>query len=106
MVPFNSFSEFNKAEGGDVWFALDESRSKERQPGVDSFALFAFGSFRGLPKVLEPRQSGHAPADTLDGFAAIRNSRLRISLRNYKVPNGKLNVTVGTAASRPFLEDC
>jgi len=25
-VPFTSFSEFNKAEGGDVWFALDESR--------------------------------------------------------------------------------
>jgi len=26
VVPFTSFSEFNKAEGGDVWFALDESR--------------------------------------------------------------------------------
>jgi putative SOS response-associated peptidase YedK len=26
FVPFNSFSEFNKAEGGDIWFALDESR--------------------------------------------------------------------------------
>ena len=26
VVPFNSFSEFNKAEGGDIWFALDESR--------------------------------------------------------------------------------
>ena len=26
MVPFNSFSEFNKAEGGDIWLALDESR--------------------------------------------------------------------------------
>jgi putative SOS response-associated peptidase YedK len=26
VVPFNSFSEFNKAEGGDVWFARDESR--------------------------------------------------------------------------------
>lgn len=24
--PFNSFSEFNKAEGGDIWFGLDESR--------------------------------------------------------------------------------
>jgi putative SOS response-associated peptidase YedK len=22
VVPFNSFSEFNKAEGGDIWFAL------------------------------------------------------------------------------------
>jgi putative SOS response-associated peptidase YedK len=26
LVPFSSFSEFNKAEGGDIWFALDESR--------------------------------------------------------------------------------
>ncbi|MET3909980.1 hypothetical protein ABID59_004337 [Bradyrhizobium sp. S3.3.6] len=26
MVPFNSFSEFNKAEGGDIWFARDETR--------------------------------------------------------------------------------
>jgi hypothetical protein len=57
-------------------------------------------------------RSGHAPADTLDGFGAIRNSGLRISLRNYKVPNGKLNVTVGkrspilNSCQRPFLEDC
>src|SRR3954470_21202456 len=26
VVPFTSFSEFNKAAGGDVWFAFDESR--------------------------------------------------------------------------------
>jgi putative SOS response-associated peptidase YedK len=26
VVPFNSFSEFNNAEGGDIWFALDETR--------------------------------------------------------------------------------
>ena len=26
VVPFTSFSEFNKAEGGDIWFALDEAR--------------------------------------------------------------------------------
>jgi putative SOS response-associated peptidase YedK len=26
VVPLTSFSEFNKAEGGDIWFALDESR--------------------------------------------------------------------------------
>jgi putative SOS response-associated peptidase YedK len=25
-VPFNSFSEFNKAEGGDIWFAFDQTR--------------------------------------------------------------------------------
>lgn len=26
VVPFNSFSEFNKQEGGDIWFAFDENR--------------------------------------------------------------------------------
>jgi hypothetical protein len=26
VVPFNSFSEFSKPHGGDVWFALDETR--------------------------------------------------------------------------------
>jgi putative SOS response-associated peptidase YedK len=26
VVPLNSFSEFNKAEGGDIWFAPDETR--------------------------------------------------------------------------------
>jgi putative SOS response-associated peptidase YedK len=26
LVPFNSFSEFNKAMGGNVWFAFDDSR--------------------------------------------------------------------------------
>lgn len=25
-MPFNSFSEFNKTEGGDIWFALDDTR--------------------------------------------------------------------------------
>ena len=27
VVPFTSFSEFNKAKGGDIWFAFDDSRS-------------------------------------------------------------------------------
>jgi putative SOS response-associated peptidase YedK len=26
VVPFNSFSEFKKEEGGDIWFAFDDSR--------------------------------------------------------------------------------
>lgn len=26
LVPFTSFSEFNKVEGGDIWFALDDTR--------------------------------------------------------------------------------
>jgi putative SOS response-associated peptidase YedK len=31
VVPINSFSEFNKAEGGDIWFALDETRRHFRR---------------------------------------------------------------------------
>jgi len=34
VVPFNSFSEFNKAEGGDIWFALDETRPLARFAGI------------------------------------------------------------------------
>jgi hypothetical protein len=26
VVPFNSLSELNKAESGDIWLAIDESR--------------------------------------------------------------------------------
>jgi hypothetical protein len=26
VVPFNSFSEFNEADGGGIWFALEETR--------------------------------------------------------------------------------
>jgi putative SOS response-associated peptidase YedK len=26
VVPLTSFNEFNKAEGGDIWFAFEESR--------------------------------------------------------------------------------
>lgn len=32
VVPFNSFSEFKRAEGGDVWFALDETRRLAASP--------------------------------------------------------------------------
>lgn len=34
VVPFTSFSEFNKAEGGDIWFALDESRPLAAFAGI------------------------------------------------------------------------
>ena len=40
VVLFNSFSEFNKVEGGDIWFALDDIHS--------SPASLAYGS-TGLP---------------------------------------------------------
>jgi hypothetical protein len=49
-------------------------------------------------------RSGYAPADILDGFAAIRNSGLRIALRSYKAPNGNLNVTGGKRS--PILNSC
>jgi hypothetical protein len=34
VVPFNSFSEFNKGEHGDVWLALDEMRRLARIAGI------------------------------------------------------------------------
>ena len=33
VVPFTSFSEFNKAEGGDVWLAVSEDRPSLHLPG-------------------------------------------------------------------------
>ena len=32
LVPLNSFSEFKKAEGGDIWFAIDETRPSPASP--------------------------------------------------------------------------
>lgn len=34
VVPFTSFSEFNKVEGGDVWFALDRTRPLAAFAGI------------------------------------------------------------------------
>lgn len=34
VVPFTSFSEFNRAEGGDIWFALDETRPLAAFAGI------------------------------------------------------------------------
>jgi putative SOS response-associated peptidase YedK len=34
IVPFTSFSEFNKAAGGDIWFALDEARPLAAFAGI------------------------------------------------------------------------
>lgn len=57
LVPVTSFSEFNREEGGDVWFALDESRPlacfagiwlprwtgvRKLRTGVETVDLFAF----------------------------------------------------------------
>ena len=57
LVPFTSFSEFNKAAGGNVWFAFDESRPltcfagiwmpnwtgvRKIKTGVETADLYAF----------------------------------------------------------------
>lgn len=34
VVPFTSFSEFNMTEGGDIWFALDDSRPLAAFAGI------------------------------------------------------------------------
>lgn len=57
LVPFTSFSEFNKSEGGDIWFALGEDRPtaffagiyvpqwesvRKIKTGLETIDLFAF----------------------------------------------------------------
>ena len=49
MVPFNSFSEFNKAEGGDIWFALDETRPLACFPASGQIGLPCGRSERARP---------------------------------------------------------
>jgi putative SOS response-associated peptidase YedK len=34
VLPFTSFSEFNKAQGGDIWFAFDETRPLAKFAGL------------------------------------------------------------------------
>lgn len=46
VVPFTSFSEFNKAEGGDIWFAFDESRPLACFAGI-------WANWRSVRKVKE-----------------------------------------------------
>jgi len=66
----------------------------QRQPDVGPTAW----------ECLQVTRCGHAPADTLDGCCDRRNSGLRISLRNYKVSNGKQNVTAGKRS--PIFNNC
>lgn len=47
VVPFNSFSEFNKAAGGDIWFALDETRPLCRRSPRSGSARTSSSSSRG-----------------------------------------------------------
>lgn len=57
LVPFNAFSEFNKAHGGDVWFALNDNRP------LACFAGIKVEGWRSVRKVKE----GEVEAD-LYGF--------------------------------------
>jgi putative SOS response-associated peptidase YedK len=47
VVPFTSFSEFNKAEGGDIWFAFDETRP------LNFFAGIWVSKWKSVRKVKE-----------------------------------------------------
>jgi putative SOS response-associated peptidase YedK len=64
VVAFNSFSEFNKPEGGDIWFALDETRPSPASPasgrtgrpsGRSRKARPPMTSTRSSPRSLTPR---------------------------------------------------
>jgi putative SOS response-associated peptidase YedK len=47
IVPMSSFSEFNRDAGGDIWFALDESRPLVCFAGIPAPALDSPGTFAG-----------------------------------------------------------
>ena len=55
VVPFNSFSEFNKAEGGDIWFALDESRPSPASPASGPTGRPSGRSRRAKPSTISTR---------------------------------------------------
>ena len=57
VVPFNSFSEFNKAEGGDIWFALDESRPLACFAGIWTNWTSVRKSGRARPRTTSSRSS-------------------------------------------------
>jgi hypothetical protein len=61
VVPFSSFSEFNKAEGGDIWFALNESRPLACFAGI-------WANWKSVRKVKEGET-------TNDLYASSRRSR-------------------------------
>jgi putative SOS response-associated peptidase YedK len=67
VVPFNSFSEFNKAEGGDIWFALDETRPLACFAGI-------WTNWRSVRKVKE--------GDSRSGKGRVVTSRPRSALRS------------------------
>ena len=70
VVPFNSFSEFNKAEGGDIWFALDESRPLACFAGIST-------NWTSVRKVKE----GETTDDLFTFFATEPNRRSEPSIR-------------------------
>ena len=39
VVLFNSFSKFNKAKGGDIWFGLDKTRPSAALPASGQLRL-------------------------------------------------------------------
>ena len=56
VVPFNSFSEFSKAEGGDIWFALEETRPLAYFAGIWT----NWTSVRKVRKARPPMTSTHS----------------------------------------------
>jgi putative SOS response-associated peptidase YedK len=80
VVPFTSFSEFNKAEGGDIWFALDESRP---------LAVFAgiWSNWTSLRKVKEGETTndlfGFLTTDPNAEVGAIHPKAMPVILRTH-----------------------
>jgi len=89
VVPFNFFSEFSKAEGGDIWFALEETRplayfATGRPSGRSRKARhqrrLRFPDDAGRGGDLDDRASGQGP----QAAAPLPDGSLRIVARGVK----------------------
>jgi putative SOS response-associated peptidase YedK len=67
LVPFTSFSEFNRGAGGDIWFALSEDRP------MIAFAGLKVDGWTSVRKVKE----GEVTADLYGFLTTDPNSRGR-----------------------------
>ena len=65
LVPFSSFSEFNRDAGGDIWFALDESRPLAFFAGI-------WTTWRSVRKVRE----GEVTADLFGFLTTMPNAEV------------------------------
>ena len=86
MVPFNSFSEFNKAEGGDIWFAFDESRPLACFAGIWKLEEAEIQQVKDEAHYVTPNAGGYgAGRDAGDAHAGCSRARFHIMADAYGI---------------------